>query len=94
MVSNPPYVPSADLAGLDREVADWEDPAALDGGPDGLDVAREVLARAPAVLRGPHRAVWLELDASGPALLRRSGYPDCACFDDLSGRPRFVRVTC
>lgn len=36
IVSNPPYIPSADIAGLDREVREHDPLAALDGGTDGL----------------------------------------------------------
>jgi len=86
VASNPPYIPSADMASLEPEVAAWEDPGALDGGPDGLDVAREVLGAA----RGRAPAVWLELDPTGPDLLARDFA--CEAFADASGRPRFVRV--
>ena len=40
MVSNPPYVPTAVMAGIPREVADFEPTLALDGGADGLDLFR------------------------------------------------------
>jgi len=40
IVSNPPYIPSADIAGLAPEVRDHDPHAALDGGPDGLDAYR------------------------------------------------------
>lgn len=40
VVSNPPYIPSADIAGLDREVREHDPLAALDGGADGLDPYR------------------------------------------------------
>jgi release factor glutamine methyltransferase len=50
IVSNPPYVPSSDIASLPPEVRDWEPRSALDGGPDGLDIARALLADAPRVL--------------------------------------------
>jgi release factor glutamine methyltransferase len=50
VVSNPPYIPSDDIAGLPPEVRVWEPIQALDGGPDGLAVVRELLAAAPAVL--------------------------------------------
>ena len=90
IVSNPPYIPSRDLQGLDAEVVDFEDPRALDGGADGLDVARELLDRAPLVLRGDRKSVWLELDETGPALLARSFA--CESFVDLAGKERFARV--
>ena len=50
IVSNPPYIPAADIDGLAPEVRDWEPRQALDGGPDGLDVIRALLAAVPAVL--------------------------------------------
>jgi release factor glutamine methyltransferase len=50
IVSNPPYVPTSDLASLPPEVANWEPRGALDGGGDGLDVVRQLLADAPRVL--------------------------------------------
>jgi len=91
VVSNPPYIPSRDLEGLDAEVSDFEDPRALDGGSDGLDVARSLLDRAPFVLRGDRKSVWLELDETGPALLKPS-FPSCESFVDLAGKERFARV--
>jgi release factor glutamine methyltransferase len=50
IVSNPPYIPSGDIGGLPPEVRDWEPLQALDGGPDGLDIVRALLADAPRVL--------------------------------------------
>ena len=49
VVANPPYIPSAELARLPREVR-REPAGALDGGGDGLAVARRLLADAPARL--------------------------------------------
>jgi release factor glutamine methyltransferase len=50
IVSNPPYIPTDDIAGLTAEVAEWDPRAALDGGPDGLDAYRAILAKAGQVL--------------------------------------------
>jgi release factor glutamine methyltransferase len=50
VVSNPPYIPTSDIAGLPPEVRNWEPRAALDGGADGLDLVRRLLADAPRVL--------------------------------------------
>jgi len=49
IVSNPPYIPTGDLAGLAPEVG-REPRGALDGGPDGLDALRRLVAGAPARL--------------------------------------------
>jgi len=48
VLSNPPYIPSGDIAGLQPEVASFEPRLALDGGPDGLDAYRRL---GPAAMR-------------------------------------------
>ena len=58
ILSNPPYIPQGDIAGLQPEVARWEPHLALSGGVDGLDCYREVL---------PHIARLL--DSGGLAVL-------------------------
>ena len=45
VVANPPYIPSAEIDGLEPEVATFEPRLALDGGPDGLSAFRELAAR-------------------------------------------------
>ncbi len=61
LVSNPPYIPSKDIAGLDPAVRDFDPRCALDGGADGLDVYREIAARAGAVV--PAGLIALEVGA-------------------------------
>ena len=46
IASNPPYIPTPDLENLDRNVRDYDDPRALDGGADGLDFYRDTLKNA------------------------------------------------
>ena len=46
IVSNPPYIPAAELATLQQEVRGFEPPGALDGGADGLDFYRRITAKA------------------------------------------------
>ena len=51
IVSNPPYIPSADIETLDREVRDFDPRTALDGGKDGLDIYRELIPAAVTYLK-------------------------------------------
>lgn len=51
VAASPPYVPSDELAALPREARDHEQLSALDGGRDGLELHRRILAEAPAWLR-------------------------------------------
>jgi release factor glutamine methyltransferase len=50
IVSNPPYIRSADIAGLATEVRDHDPLAALDGGTDGLDAYRALIPQAAGLL--------------------------------------------
>jgi len=50
IVSNPPYIPSVDIQGLQAEVG-FEPLQALDGGQDGLDIVREIIRQAPEYLK-------------------------------------------
>jgi len=60
VLSNPPYIPSGDIPALMPEVARHEPASALDGGADGLDAYRRLLAALPGLLTPGGRAV-LEL---------------------------------
>jgi release factor glutamine methyltransferase len=69
IVANPPYLSQAELAGAPPEVARWEPRAALDGGPDGLDVIRRLLGTASTRL-GIGGALLVEIGAGqGPDVL-------------------------
>jgi release factor glutamine methyltransferase len=57
MVVNAPYVPTEAIATMPREARDHEHHVALDGGADGLDVQRRVVAEAPSWLRSGGRIV-------------------------------------
>ena len=50
IVSNPPYIPSAEIQTLQREVKDYEPRLALDGGADGLDMYRRIAKDASKYL--------------------------------------------
>ena len=59
IVSNPPYIPSPDIATLEPTVRAFEPLSALDGGADGLDAYRNVLAEVPDILSN---AGWVVLE--------------------------------
>jgi len=94
IVSNLPYIPSAELDDLQPEVRDHEPRIALDGGADGLAVIARLVAGAPPLLR---RGGWLLLEVgSGQAgtvraLLDRSGeFAGSSTRRDLAGIERVV----
>lgn len=60
IVANPPYIESSACRDLDREVVDFDPVAALDGGVDGLDAYRAIVADLPRVLK-PGGALIFEL---------------------------------
>jgi release factor glutamine methyltransferase len=62
IVSNPPYIPRGDLAHLPPDVRDYDPPAALDGGPDGLDAYRAILPETARLL-GSHGLAVVEIGA-------------------------------
>jgi release factor glutamine methyltransferase len=64
IVSNPPYIATAEIQSLEPEVRDYEPRLALDGGPDGLDFCRRIAAEAGPFLR-PGGRVMLELNDNG-----------------------------
>ncbi len=60
VISNPPYIPTAEIATLDPEVRDHDPRQALDGGTDGLDFYRRLAREAAALLR-PEGRIMVEL---------------------------------
>ena len=58
LVSNPPYIRSSDMPGLQREVRDYEPHLALDGGEDGLDPYRRMAAQLGKLPRLPRLVAW------------------------------------
>ncbi len=91
VVSNPPYIPSADIAALMPEVRDYDPRLALDGGADGLDAYRAVLHNLSHLL-SPGGVVVLELGIGQAnavaALARAQGFLVQDIHADLGGIPR------
>ncbi len=93
VVSNPPYIPSAEIATLAPEVREHDPLRALDGGADGLDAYRAIAAQLPGLL-APGGIAALEVgqgqadDVAG--LLRAAGLDVGGIFRDLGGVERCV----
>ena len=97
LVSNPPYIPSGHIEGLDPEVRRFDPHTALDGGEDGLDIYRAILGRAAHVV--PDGWVCFEVGAGQArdvvalaAEARLSGARKATVFKDLAGIDRCVAI--
>ena len=99
VVANPPYIPSDDVAALDRDVRDFDPLTALDGGRDGLNAYRALTAGVSAYL-APTGLLVMEVGADQAEAVSRlcetAGLrpePDLALWRDLSGHRRCVAAT-
>lgn len=92
VASNPPYIPTADLAALPAEVAAHEPANALDGGSDGLDVVRRIVDEARVWLK-PGGLLVIETDTGrvkDTAGLMSQWYERVEVREDLTGRDRIA----
>ena len=94
LLSNPPYIVSRVIPGLEREVSEYEPKMALDGGKDGLVFYRRIAKEAKAVLL-PGARLYLEIGydqgESVKDIFQKEGYETVEVFSDLSGNPRVLR---
>lgn len=92
IVSNPPYIPSADIQGLMPEVRDYEPRLALDGGSDGLEAYRHLARQTGRLAAGG----WLLVEVGiGQAqvvreLFASAGLGEIFMREDYAGIPRVV----
>uniref|UniRef100_A0A8C2VF83 HemK methyltransferase family member 1 n=1 Tax=Chinchilla lanigera TaxID=34839 RepID=A0A8C2VF83_CHILA len=98
VVSNPPYIFHQDMEQLAPEIRSYEDPVALDGGEEGMDVITSILTLAPQLLKDSG-SVFLEVDPRHPELVSSwlQSRPDlhlslAAVRRDFCGKPRFLHV--
>lgn len=91
ILSNPPYIPSEEIAGLSVEVREHDPLLALDGGPDGLAPYR-IFARSLPALLAPGGRVVFEIGAGQGAdvvaLMRAGGLEFRGSRSDLGGHER------
>jgi release factor glutamine methyltransferase len=94
IVANPPYIPTAQIPSLDRNVREYEPLAALDGGLDGLTIHRRILAEAPDRLM-PAGHVFIEIAFDQAAAVREIAsridrLEDVRILRDYGGRDRVL----
>ena len=93
IVSNPPYIPDGDIAGLDVSVRDYEPHLALKGGEDGLDFYRAICAQWRTALRADGRLLFeVGIGQADDVLriMRAVGFGDIEVIPDLNDIPRVV----
>ncbi len=93
IVCNPPYIPSADIPGLDISVKDYEPHLALDGGKDGLDFYRGIAERWGNALRLDGSLVFeVGIGQVGDVemIMAKNGYTDIKTYQDTAGIWRVV----
>lgn len=96
VVSNPPYVPAADLAGLAPEVREWEPHLALSPGPDGTAAYARIAADLARLLAPGGRALFevgAGQDAAVGRILHDAGFARIETHTDLDGRARVVAAS-
>ena len=93
IISNPPYIPRADIAGLDASVREYEPHLALDGGEDGLDFYRAIAEKwKDALVPGGRLYFEVGIGQADEVLriMRRQGFGDIQIVKDLNEIPRVV----
>ena len=93
IISNPPYIPRADIAGLDASVREYEPHLALDGGEDGLDFYRAIAEKwKDALVPGGRLYFEVGIGQADDVLriMRRQGFGDIQIIKDLNDIPRVV----
>jgi len=96
IVSNPPYIPSGDIEGLQREVRDYEPHLALAAGHEGLDIIRRLLIDAGSHLKtGGHFLFEIGFDqraAVESLIVGSRSWKLLDIYPDLQGIPRTVAL--
>jgi release factor glutamine methyltransferase len=95
IISNPPYIKTADMKNLQPEIKDWEPREALDGGRDGLDFYRKIFGRTFRFLKA-EGCIILELGFDQAAavsdIARKSGFNIITIVKDFSGTNRILKA--
>lgn len=92
LISNPPYIPGADAANMQREVREWEPHVALFAGDTGLEIYTRLITQASAAVR-PGGQLMMELgyqSLNGVRNLLERDWENIEVVHDLAGWPRVI----
>ena len=93
IISNPPYIPSADIELLQREVRDYEPRLALDGGADGLDIYRKIAEIACEKLNsGGVLLMEVGIGEAQEIIKLFKGHSCAMIAQDFNGIERYVKI--
>ncbi len=97
IMSNPPYIPTGDIPGLEVGVRDYEPHLALDGGPDGLDMVRGLVQQSVALIKpGGHLILEIGTAQEKPVRSLIEAYSEfrlAPTIRDHAQHPRVIRAT-
>ena len=93
IITNPPYIPTAEVENLQREVKNYEPRLALDGGADGLDYYRKIAQEAPKYLtRGGMLIMEVGIGEAKEVVKLFKGNSYTMIAQDFNGVERYVKV--
>jgi release factor glutamine methyltransferase len=95
IISNPPYIKTADTRALQPEIRDWEPLMAVDGGGDGLDFYRKIIPAARGFLKGKGFLI-LEIGLNQAVeikdMIKGAGYTEIKAIRDYAGVERIIQA--
>lgn len=96
ILTNPPYIPADAIAGLAKEVRDFEPHMALDGGQDGLDIVKRIIEQAPKHLKSGGLLLMEIGDDQGADAVQiaasQGAYKEAVILKDLAGKDRILKA--
>jgi release factor glutamine methyltransferase len=95
IISNPPYIRTGEIGGLQREIRDWEPAEALDGGEDGLNFYRRIFSGAGKYLKeGGGLVLELGYDQAGDVsiIAQEAGFKNISIIKDYAGIGRILKA--
>jgi release factor glutamine methyltransferase len=95
IISNPPYIKTEEIKGLQPEVRDWEPLKALDGGADGLDYYRRIIPDSIQYVKNNGTVMFEHGDGQSKniaVILDEAGFTEIEMIKDYSGKERVIQA--